>query len=86
MKTKRNFFRSLVLVLGLAGMGSVAAGNPVAAEAFYQQAQIGSTVYITPHGECYHRTSKCRTLSRSRNIQAVDKSSVGNRRACRVCY
>lgn len=46
-----------------------------------------STVYITPHGECYHSTRNCPTLRRSKNVKAVDKTeAMKTRRACKVCH
>lgn len=42
-------------------------------------------VYIVPNGKVYHSTEKCRTLSRSKNIKAIDIKDVGNRKPCKVC-
>lgn len=47
---------------------------------------LASTVYITPKGKKYHSTKSCRTLRRSRVINAIDSSDVGNRKACKVCH
>lgn len=43
-------------------------------------------VYITPKGKKYHSTQNCRSLSRSKNIKAVDISAVGGRTPCKICY
>jgi len=46
-----------------------------------------STVYITPNGECYHSTPKCRTLRRSKQIKSVDiNEAQKTRRPCKVCH
>ncbi|MGL4566939.1 MAG: hypothetical protein ACRCU6_00255 [Fusobacteriaceae bacterium] len=42
-------------------------------------------VYIVPTGKVYHSTKNCKTLSRSKNIKAVDTKSVGNRKPCKMC-
>lgn len=42
-------------------------------------------VYVVPNGKVYHSTEKCKTLSRSKNIKAVDIKDVGNRKPCKVC-
>lgn len=52
-----------------------------------QSAVTSSTVYITPKGQCYHSTSSCPTLSRSKIVHAVDKrDAMKTRRACKVCH
>ena len=43
-------------------------------------------VYIVSNGKKYHRTDRCRTLSRSKNIRAVEISNVGGRTPCKVCH
>ncbi len=46
-----------------------------------------SIVYITPNGECYHSTPKCRTLRRSKQIKSIDiKEAQKTRRPCKVCH
>lgn len=46
---------------------------------------FSQTVYIVPKGKVYHTTKECVTLSRSKIINAVDITEVGNRRACKKC-
>lgn len=41
--------------------------------------------FIVPSGKVYHRVSSCKTLSRSKNVQAVSVKQVGNRKPCKVC-
>lgn len=43
------------------------------------------TVYWTPTGECYHKTSGCRSLSRSKNIISGSLSKANGLRACKIC-
>lgn len=46
-----------------------------------------SIVYITPNGECYHSTPKCRTLRRSKQIKSLDiNEAQKTRRPCKVCH
>lgn len=46
---------------------------------------FSQTVYVVPKGKVYHSTKDCMTLSRSKVINAVDITDVGNRRACKKC-
>lgn len=48
--------------------------------------QTTETVYWVSKGEVYHRTSSCRTLSRSKNIYSGSVNESGKPRACKVCY
>ncbi|MCC8097867.1 MAG: hypothetical protein LIO44_04805 [Eubacterium sp.] len=51
-----------------------------------QQSSSSGTVYITPSGECYHR-STCSTIKNSKNVSSVSVSAAKARglRACKVC-
>lgn len=72
----------LCLVVGIA-CGNISAST--SSNHLYFSATT-STVYITPHGKCYHSTCNCPTLSRSKNVKAVDKTeAMKSRRACKVC-
>ena len=86
MKLNRNLFRILLTAVCLS-LSSTVVSNSTSLESLHlQQSLFGTTVYITPNGKCYHKTSKCRTLARSKTIKSIDKSSVGNRKPCKVCY
>src|SRR3712207_2467234 len=43
-------------------------------------------VYYTPKGKCYHSSTGCPTLSRSRNIITGTVNNCGGRRPCSKCY
>ena len=49
-------------------------------------ALAGEKVYVVMNGKSYHKTDKCRTLSRSRNIIEMNRSEVRNLDPCKVCY
>ncbi len=47
------------------------------------------TVYWVKNGEVWHRTDKCSSLSRSKNIRSgtvEDAMLAGKKRQCKVCY
>ena len=47
-----------------------------------------TTVYYVPNGDKYHKTSRCTTLKRSKNIYSTtrDKARAAGRQPCKVCY
>lgn len=46
-----------------------------------------STVYITPHGHCYHSTTGCPTLHKSKIINEVSESDIEHtRKPCKICH
>lgn len=49
-------------------------------------AQSSSKVYVTSSGKKYH-TAYCRTISKSKNIKAMDKDAAkrAGYTACKVC-
>ena len=49
------------------------------------ESQAEGTVYWTDGGECYHSTSDCSTLKRSKNISSGTVEQSG-RRPCKVCH
>ncbi|MBR1866542.1 MAG: hypothetical protein IJ801_08555 [Lachnospiraceae bacterium] len=44
------------------------------------------TVYWTPNGSVYHKTSNCPTLKRSRTIYSGSVANCPKPRPCKVCY
>lgn len=49
---------------------------------------VGSEVYISPSGECYHSIRECRGLNKARSVSAIsiDEAIALNKRPCSLCY
>jgi hypothetical protein len=41
-------------------------------------------VYVT-NTKIYHISKECRSLKRSKSVQEISKSEIGERRECKVC-
>lgn len=87
--TRRSEFFTPLLVTLLLALELIA-GTASAPSGYYPglKQDYNTTVYITPHGKCYHRTDKCMTLKHSKHISSTtrDKAEAKGRKACKVCF
>jgi len=80
---RQTWKRNLIVFISCMLIGAAAVSTPP-----IQASAKSTTVYITETGKCYHKSKKCRGLSRARKIYktTLSDAKADGLRPCKICY